>query len=152
MKRIAIVLHGDGTVAPVDDRGHHFDSVKVYEVDGDVIEEAEFRFAGPEDDRLLPAALKLARVSDVIGQHFEEGCFGSLKEAGIHMWLEAPENDSTTALKAWLEKELPEAAAGARTIHGPEGRRVRQESSRERSPGRQRSSGGVSSPIHGPEI
>lgn len=152
MKRIAIVLHENDKVAPVDDAGHHFDIVKVFESDGAVFEEAEFKFEGLNDDRLLPVALAHAKVTDVIGQHFEERCFKLLKEGDVRMWLEAPENDVKTALKAWLDGELPEAKAGAHAVHGPEGRQVRHESSRERAPKRQRSSGGVSSPIHGPGV
>lgn len=152
MKRIAIVLHENGKIAPVDDAGHHFDRVKVFESDDGVFGASEFKFEGPNDDRLLPVALAHAKVTDVIGQHFEEHCFNVLKEGGVHMWLEAPENDEKTALKAWLAKELPEAKVGAHAVHGPEGKRVRHESSRERGPSHPRSSGGVSSPIHGPEV
>ena len=150
MKRIAIVLHKDGKLAPVDDAGHHFDIVKVFESDGALFEEAEFKFDGANGDRLLPVALKLAEVTDVIGQHFEEKCFETLKNEGIHMWLEAPDVDEKSALKAWLDEELPEATVGAHTVHGPEGREVRHEASRERVTRRESPNRGVSSPIHGP--
>lgn len=152
MKRVAVVLHEDGKVAPVDDAGHHFDRVKVFESNEGLFEEAEFKFEGPNDDRLLPVALAHAKVTDVIGQHFEERCYKLLREAGVHMWLEAPENGTKSALEAWLDGELPEATVGAHAVHGPEGRAVRHESARERGPARPRSSGGVSSPIHGPEV
>ena len=33
MKRVALVLHENGNVAPVDDGAKHFDRVDVYEID-----------------------------------------------------------------------------------------------------------------------
>ncbi len=131
MRRVAIILHKDDTVAPVDDNGHHYDAVKLFDVNGQV-EIADLVVDPKSDDFALSVALVTAKATDVIGQHFEEECFEELSRLRIHMWLEGPDVDAETALQAWRDKRLPEAKVGAHAVHVPEGMRVRHESPRQR--------------------
>jgi predicted Fe-Mo cluster-binding NifX family protein len=153
MKRIALVLHENGDIAPVDDDARHFDRVEIYELD----ELSEHKVVQPFDPKAsdfdLAEAAALAGVTDVIGQHFEQQAFEKLKARGIHVWLEAPENKAGVALEAWKAGELPEAKAGSHAVHGPEGGRETKEGQHPRHAQRSaRPDRGVSSPAHGPKI
>jgi len=153
MKRIALVLHENGDIAPVDDNSKHFERVEIYELDG----LSEHKVAQPFDPKAsdfdLAEAATLAGVTDVIGQHFEQKAFESLKARGIHVWLEAPENKAGIALEAWKAGQLPEARVGAHAVHGPEGKRVTREGHHPRHAQRgARPDRSVSSPAHGPTI
>lgn len=131
MRRVAIILHKDDTVAPVDDNGRHYEAVKVFDVNGQV-ETADLVIDPKSDDFALSVGLVTAKVTDVIGQHFEDVCFEELSRLNIHMWLEGPDIDAGTALQAWRDGLLPEAKVGAHAVHGPEGKRVRHSSPRQR--------------------
>ena len=152
MKRVALVLHENGNVAPVDDAAKHFERVDIYEIAETTMEKLDFEFDPKAADFDLAEALALEKVTDVIGQHFEQGCFDKLKARGVHMWLEAPEVKSGIALEAWKEKHLPEAQVGAHAVHGPEGGgRIREHHVHARHIGRT-SSQGMQPPAHGPSV
>lgn len=152
MKRVAIILHADETIAPVDDNANHFDKIELFEADENNDEAVDLPFDPQAEDFELSKALTQFDITHVIGQHFEEKCFKKLQEHDIRMWLEAPEFTARQAIAAWKKGELPEARVGAHAMHGPEGKRTRHESTYERHPRRARGSSDVSSPIHGPEI
>ncbi|MCB9893463.1 MAG: hypothetical protein H6839_03330 [Planctomycetes bacterium] len=152
MKRVALVLHDNGNVAPVDDAAKHFERVDVYEVDGNAMKKLDLEFDPKADDFDLAEALVLEKVTDVIGQHFEQGSFDKLKARGIHLWLEAPEIKSGVAVEAWNEKHLPEALVGAHAVHGPEGgARIRTHHAHGRHVSRT-SERGMQPPAHGPQV
>lgn len=155
MKLLALVLHENGTVAPVDDNGRHFDAVEVYRIDDEgAHEKVDIPFDPAAEDFDLGEALSIAKVTDLVGQHFEDDCFSNLHARGLHLWLEAPELKADEALQAFKEHKLPEAMKGTHVIHGPEGKRVRKEGVHERH-GRHHPPGGsrgVSPPAHGPSI
>lgn len=155
MKLLALVLHENRTVAPVDDNGKHFEAIEVYRIKDDgTHEKVDIRFDPKADDFDLGEALSIAKVTDLVGQHFEEACFNKLHARDIHMWLEAPELGVDEGLEAFKSGKLPEAKHGAYAVHGPEGKRVRHESAHERH-GRHQTPGGgrgVSPPAHGPTI
>jgi hypothetical protein len=150
MALIAVITNDEGTVAPVDDSGRHFDSVKLYQTEKGGDQRAVFPFQPKAPDFDLRAALVLAHVTDVIAQHYEEGCFTKLKTAGLRLWLEAPGFTPHEALDAFHAGHLPEATVGAHVVHGPEGRNVRREE-REPQPARQlsRNSEPVITPMRG---
>lgn len=127
MALIAVITHEDGTVAPVDDTGRHFDAVKLYQTGKTGPLRAVFPFHAKAPDFDLRAALVLSHVTDVIAQHYEPECFNKLKTAGLRLWLEAPGATPSDALAALNENKLPEAVIGARAIHAPEGRVVHSE-------------------------
>ncbi len=151
MNRVAVVLQTGGKVAPVDDSGLNFNSIKMFEVNDSQAEEVEFIPDPRANDFVLSDALRIANATDVIGQHFEEKAFNELKRHGFRMWLEAPEIHVRTALKAWHEGVLPQARVGAHAVQTPTGTRTRKETPRERhgshpTPGTDR---GVHSPVEG---
>jgi hypothetical protein len=124
---VAVISHEDGTIAPVDDSGRHFDAVNLYEVDKSGPQRAAFPFDPKARDFDLRTALVVTNVTDVIAQHYEPECFTKLKTAGLHLWLEAPGFTPREAMNALADGELPEAVVGARAVHGPEGRVVHHE-------------------------
>lgn len=153
MKRVALVLHENGDIAPVDDESKHFERVEIYEVDELSEQKLTQPFDPKADDFDLAEAAALAGVTDVIGQHFEQKPFEALKARGIHVWLEAPENKAGTALEAWKAGQLPEAKSGAHAVQLPEGGRETKEGQHPRHAQRSaRPDRGVSSPAHGPKI
>lgn len=152
MNRVAIILHKDDKIAPVDDSATRFDKIEIFESDENGSKPVDLPFDPQAEDFELSTALTQFDITHVIGQHFEEGCFKKLQERDIHMWLEAPDLTAKDAIKAWKEEKLPEAKVGAHAVHGPEGKRTRRESASEHRPRHQRGSSGVSSPIHGPEV
>ena len=155
MKLLALVLHENRTVAPVDDNGRHFEAVEVYRIGDDTShEKVNIPFDPKADDFDLGEALSIAKITHLIGQHFEEACFNNLKARDIHMWLEAPELGVDEALEAFKAGKLPEAKHGAHAIHGPAGHRTRHEGAHERHARRETPGGGrgVSPPAHGPSI
>ncbi|MCB9935974.1 MAG: hypothetical protein H6840_09800 [Planctomycetes bacterium] len=153
MKRVALVLHENGDIAPVDDESKHFERVEIYEVDELSEQKLSQHFDPKAADFDLAEAAALEGITDVIGQHFEQKCFEKLKARGIHVWLEAPENKAGVALEAWKAGQLPEAKAGAHAVHGPEGRRETRQGHHPRHAQRgKRPDRGVSAPAHGPKI
>lgn len=150
MKRVAIILHADDSVAPVDDTANHFDKVELYEADENNDKHVDLPIDPHAEDFVLGKALSNFEVTHVIGQHFEEGCFNNLRKRGIHMWLEAPDLTAKDAIAAWKEGKLPEAVVGTRAVQSADGMRNRDEG--EHRPRRGHGSSDVKSPIHGPEI
>jgi predicted Fe-Mo cluster-binding NifX family protein len=146
------MVHEDGNVAPVDDNGRHFDSLVVYEVDDLKEKKLDLEFDPKADDFDLAEAAALEKITDVVGQHFEEACFEKLHARGIHLWLEAPEVKAGVALEAWKEGHLPEAQKGAHAVHGPDkGKRIRQHHAHGRHVSRT-SDRGMQPPAHGPQV
>jgi hypothetical protein len=131
---VAVISHEDGTIAPVDDSGRHFDAVNLYEVDKSGPQRAAFPFDPKARDFDLRTALVVTNVTDVIAQHYEPECFTKLKTAGLHLWLEAPGFTPREAMNALADGELPEAVVGARAVHGPEGRSLHREEERKQQP------------------
>jgi hypothetical protein len=148
---VAVISHEDGTIAPVDDSGRHFDAVKLYELDKKGPQRAAFPFDPKARDFDLRAALALAQVTDVIAQHYEEECFNKLKATGIRLWLEAPGFTPREAMNALIDGELPEAAVGAHAVHGPEGRSLRRQDEHKPQPAHRitTSGGPVITPMRG---
>lgn len=152
MKRVALVVHENGDVAPVDDNGKHFENVLIYQVDETSEQKLDLEFDPKADDFDLAEAAALEKVTDMIGQHFEEACFEKLRARGIHLWLEAPGNKAGVALEAWKEGHLPEAQVGAHAVHGPEkGARVRHHHEHRGHMSRT-SDRGMQPPAHGPQV
>jgi hypothetical protein len=155
MKLLALTLHKNRTVAPVDDNGRHFEAVEVYRIQDDgTHEKVDIPFDPEAEDFDLGEALTIAKVTDLIGQHFEDECFANLHARDLHLWLEAPELGVDEAVEAFKAGKLPEAKKGTHVVHGPEGKRTRHEGVREHH-GRHRPPGGsrgVNPPAHGPSI
>jgi hypothetical protein len=149
MKRVAVVLGADGTLAPLDDSGRSFSAVRVFEVREGKAVEHEFADDPAAEGFSLGKALRKARVTDVIAQHFEKRQFDELGRHGFHLWLEAPDADAQTAQQAWHDGKLPEAKSAARAVKGPDGKRLHYP--RERHGGHEPPGGdrGVRSPIEG---
>ena len=154
MARLALILHENGEVAPLDDNTNPLERVAVYDIGEKVVSRVDQPYDSGATDFDLAEFAVIEHVTDVIAQHFEDEVFEKLQSRGIHMWLEAPGMNASGAIEAWREAVLPEAVVGAHAIHDPHGRRVRKQSARERQNHRHSPSParGVSPPAHGPVI